>query len=308
MRLRIAFIDGKNNVMSSIFFFAVLASSALMIAGGGIPLNFNSSSNSNRAFADIPPWARNPHSAGMGIVGMSSLQAASPNCDLELPAPDPNKEGESVLFKVPPGVADIVSAGETNKPANYHIAFEGDDNLYYEVGIYYGDWSRDSGAGYNATKFQIAWGIGGILKGVSDIPVVAGHTLELSIVHNNQNGTKQWQVWMHDLDDGSKPAQIVNIGRPSMKVKTDYFMFVEAGTFAPNTNTERLGMVEVLNIQQAISAPDDGKVHLSTWASGYLLANCSPVNNSYGITYLGSAGNFKIGYGGATTKNGYQFW
>ncbi len=264
------------------------------------------SGSSNRAFADIPPWARNPHSAGMGIVGMSQLPAASPNCDLELPTADPNKKGESVVFKVPPGVADIISAGESNKPANYHIAFEGDDNMYYEVGIYYGDWSRDPSAGYNATKFQIAWGIGGILRGVSNIPVVAGHTLELSIMYN-QSKTKQWQVYMDDLDD-SRSAQIVNIGRSSMKVNTDYFMFVEAGSFTPNTNTERLGLVDILNIQQAIGSPADGKAHLSTWTGGYLLANCSPANNNYGITYLGSAGKFQIGYGGTTTKNGYQFW
>ncbi len=265
----------------------------------------------------LPHWAENPRDAGMGIVGVSMLPASSRDCNIELPAADPNNEGESVTFKVPPGVADIVSAGEPNMPANYHIAFEGDDGMYYEVGIYYGDWSRDSGMGYNATKFQIAWGVGGVLRGVSSIPVIAGHTLELSILYG-QNSTRQWQVWMDDLDD-SRPVQVVDIGHASMKVKSDYFTFVEAGSFAPNTNTQRLGLVEVLNIQRATRAGgydynnngDDGnndKVNLSTWTGGYLLTDCSPANSSYGVTYMGGSGKFKIGYEGDTTMNGLKLW
>jgi hypothetical protein len=271
----------------------------------------DSSNSSALAYPLLPPWAQNPRNAGMGIVGMSMLSATSHNCNIELPAENPDNGGESVRFKIPQGVADIVSAGEPDKPANFHIAFEGDDGLYYEVGIYYGDWSRDSDIGYNATKFQVAWGIGGILRGVSNVPVIAGHTLELSILYG-QSSTRQWQVWMDDLDD-SKPVQVVNIGHPSMKVKSDYLTFVEAGSFAPNTNTQRLGLVEVLNIQHATRASNDdnsnnNKMDLSTWTSGYLLTDCSPVNSSYGVTYLGSTGKFKIGYEGETTKNGHKFW
>jgi hypothetical protein len=323
MRLRLASIAALDN--NAVIIFAIVAATLLV---SGELLNFNSSSypavsDSNRAFADPPPWTRNPHNAGMGIVGMSVLAATSPNCDLELSTPDSNKAGESVMFKVPSGVNEVVKAGETNKPANYHIAFEGDDNLYYEVGIYYGDWSRDPGIGYNATKFQIAWGIGGILRGVSSIPVVAGHTLELSILYS-QNATGQWQVRMDDLDDKLRSAQIVDIGHSSMKVKSDYFTFVEAGSFAPNTNTQRLGLIEVLDIRQATrtlsndneasgngsggSSSSGDKISLTTWTNGYLLMDCSPANNSYGVTYLGNAGKFEIGYGGATTKSGHQFW
>lgn len=258
----------------------------------------------------LPPWAENPRDAGMGIVGVSMLPGSSRDCSIELPAADPNNEGESVTFKVPPGVADIVSAGEPNMPANYHIAFEGDDGMYYEAGIYYGDWSRDSNMGYNATKFQIAWGVGGVLRGVSSIPVVAGHTLELSILYG-QDSTRQWQVWMDDLDD-SRPVQVVDIGHASMKVKSDYFTFVEAGSFAPNTNTQRLGLVEVLNILYATRAggddDDNNKTNLSTWTGGYLLTDCSPANSSYGVTYMGGSGKFKIGYEGDTTKNGLKLW
>jgi hypothetical protein len=242
----------------------------------------------------------------MGIVGMSMLSTSYRNCNIELPAASPDKWGESVTFKVPPGVADVVSAGEPDKPANYHIAFEGDDGLYYEVGMYYGDWSRDPGIGYNATRFQMAWGIGGILRGTSSVPVVAGHTLELSILYDGQD--KRWQASMDDLDDDSRPAQVVDIGHSSMKVKSDYFTFVEAGSFAPNTNTKRLGLVEVLNIQHATKATGGDKVELSAWTGAYLLMNCSPANSSYGVTYLDSAGKFRIGYEGATTKNGHQFW
>lgn len=287
----------------------IIAAVIVMLAA--LLLNFSG----NSALAYPPIWVENPRNAGMGIVGVSMLSTTPHNCNIELPSANPNKGGESVTFKVPPGVADIVSAGEPNMPANYHIAFEGDDGLYYEVGIYYGDWSRDSDIGYNATKFQVAWGVGGILRGISGIPVVAGHTLELSILYD-QSGTKQWQVWMDDLDD-SKPVQIVNIGHSSMNVKSDYFTFVEAGSFAPNTNTQRLGLVEVLDIQHATRAgsddDDDGnnnnninKAGLSTWTNGYLLMDCSPANSSYGVTYLGSTGKFKIGYEGETTKNGHQ--
>ncbi|MEO9363171.1 MAG: hypothetical protein ABI348_04645 [Nitrososphaera sp.] len=281
---------------SSIVFFAA----AVLVAASSVFLNF---SNSNSASAYPHPLLGNPHNAGMGIVGMSMLSTSYNNCNIELPAASADKWGESVTFKVPPGVADVVRAGEPDKPANYHIAFEGDDGLYYEVGIYYGDWSRDSGIGYNATRFQMAWGIGGILRGTSSVPVVAGHTLELSILYGPD---KKWQVQMDDLDD-SRPAQAAGIGHPSMKVKSDYFTFVEAGSFAPNTNTQRLGMVEVLNIQQATKGSGD-KAELSAWTGGYLLMDCSPANSSYGVTYLGSTGKFKIGYEGATTKNGHQFW
>lgn len=275
-----------------------------------------SNSSNNFAFAYpvlLPPWAENPRNAGMGIVGVSMLPASSRDCNIELPAADPDNAGESVTFKVPPGVADIVGAGEPNMPANYHIAFEGDDGLYYEVGIYYGDWSRDSSAiGYNATRFQVAWGVGGVLRGISNIAVVAGHTLELSILYG-QDSTRQWQVWMDDLDD-SKPVQVVDMGHPSMKVKSDYFTFVEAGSFAPNTNTQRLGLVEVLNIQHATAKAggddnnDNNKGTLSTWTGGYLLTDCSPANSGYGVTYLGGTGKFKIGYEGEATKNGYRLW
>jgi hypothetical protein len=50
------------------------------------------------------------------------------------------------------------------------------------------------------------------------------------------------------------------------------------------------------------------KVELSIWPNGYLVTNCSPANGSYGVTYTGVAGNFKIGYRGETTNNGYRFW
>ena len=277
----------------------IIVTLALLAASAG--------SDSLKAFAYplVPSWAVNPRNAGMGIVGMSMLQATSHDCNIELPTTNPDNGGESVKFKVPPGVAEIVRASEPSKPVNYHIAFEGDDGQYYEVGIYYGDWSRDSDIGYNATKFQIAWGVGGVLRGTSSFPVVSGHTLELSILYG-QNSIRQWQVWMDDLDD-SKPAQIVNIGHQSMKVRSDYLTFVEAGSFAPNTNTQRLGLVNVLSIQHAVTI-NDGKISLKPWTNGYLLSDCSPVNNSYGVTYLGSGGKFKIGYEGATTKNGHQFW
>nr|WP_294806662.1 hypothetical protein [uncultured Nitrososphaera sp.] len=289
---------------SSIIIIIVFFFAAALLAVSSVFLSFIGSGGSS-ASAYPHPLLGNPHNAGMGIVGMSMLSTSYSNCNIELPAASPDKWGESVTFKVPPGVADVVRAGEPDKPANYHIAFEGDDGLYYEVGIYYGDWSRDSGIGYNATRFQMAWGIGGILRGTSSAPVVAGHTLELSILYGPD---KKWQVRMDDLDD-SRPAQTVDIGRPSMKVKSDYFTFVEAGSFAPNTNTQRLGLVEVLNIQYATKAAgSDSKVELSAWTGGYLLMNCSPANSNYGVTYLGSTGRFKIGYEGATTKNGHQFW
>jgi hypothetical protein len=277
-------------------FVALLVAGILMIPLSSAPV-----------FADTPPWAGNPHIPGVGVIGVVDTTNGT-DCDIRTATASDTKGGVYVKFVVPSTISTVQNSGHPENGVNIHAAFYGEDGLYREVGMYYGNWRAQSGIGYNPNVFQYAYGVadanGGLLRGVLNLPVVAGHTVELYFIYLNSAG--QWQVWYDDLNDGLG-VQAINVGSPGVRVKSDYSVFIEALTQGPNSNSQALGLVEVMNVQAATKIVGDG-VSLSTWADGFVASNCSPANGSYGVTNLTPAAHFKLGYGGTQKTNGFQLW
>jgi hypothetical protein len=245
----------------------------------------------------------NPHDPGTGLIAISELSTTPPSCDVTQPVDD-TKGGVSFKFKVPSTITTILNNNNPNNAVNLHVSFVGSDGLYYEAGMYYGVWTHTSGSGYDQSKFQFAWGRGDTLRGVSSTPVVAGHTYTVSLIY--LNSANSWQMWVSDVTAGTTRTN--TIGSSTTKVASDYLLGLESNGAGPNTNTQTLGLVEVFNLQKAFRVPNDG-VELTMFADGYVNKNCTGVGNgSYGATYLGPAGHFKIGYNGATKTNGAQLW
>lgn len=274
----------------------------VLLAAGAIVPSFSAA-----AFADRPPWSGNPHNPGMGLIGVVDTTNGT-DCNWTTSTASDTKGGVSFRMKVPSTISTIQNSGQPSKGVNIHASFAGEDGFYREVGLYYGSWTAQSGIGYDPNKFQFAYGIGdsqgGKLRGVLNLPVVAGHTVELSFIYLNSAG--QWQVWYDDLNDGTG-VQAINVGGSGIRVKSDYAIFVESNTIGPNSNTQALGLVEIMNVQSAIKIVGDG-VSMSTWADGFVVSNCAVSNQSYGVDNLTPAGHFKFGYGGTQKTNGFQLW
>jgi hypothetical protein len=257
------------------------------------------------AFADRIP-DQNPRKPGTGLVQVVELQSTTtaPFCG-SAPPIDSSKGGLDVRFTVPSTITTIKNSGNPANAINFHIAFSGTDGNYYEAGMYYGSWTVAGGINYDPNNFQFAWGKGGQLIGVSTIPVVAGHDVEVSLVYLNSAG--QWQAWVNDRTTGA--LQATNMGGNGANIQSDLFAVVESNTQGPNSNSQALGLVSVTSLFKATKVPGDG-VNFSNWSHGYVAKNCSwqPNNADYGVTYLSSPGNFQIGYNGATKTNGAQLW
>jgi hypothetical protein len=99
----------------------------------------------------------------------------------------------------------------------------------------------------------------------------------------------------------------MHIGSATVNVASDIWNYVEAITFDGNSNAQTLGLITVNYLEKGTRVAGDG-VNWQNWSHGYLTKSCQATQgNGYGITYLNSPGNYKIGYGGATTNNA-QFW
>ncbi|MGH9993503.1 MAG: hypothetical protein ACREBU_02195 [Nitrososphaera sp.] len=259
---------------------------------------------SNAAFADRPLWAgRNPHEPGLGVIGMADTTNGT-DCDTRTSTASSTKAGTYIKFKVPSTISTVQNSGQPQNGVNIHSSFFGDDGKYREIGLYYGTWTAASGSGYDKNKFQFAYGVGSQITKVINLPVVAGHAVELWFVYFDSQS--QWSILYDDLNDGIG-IQLVNIGSANVKVKSDYHAFMEVNTIGPNSNSDALGLVEFVSIQKATKIAGDG-VSLSNWADGFVVSACSPNNGNYGVTYLNSPGKLKLGKGGAENDNGHQFW
>ncbi|WP_158435032.1 hypothetical protein [Nitrososphaera viennensis] len=201
-------------------------------------------------------------------------------------------------------ISTIQSSGNSSNGVNIHVAFVGNDANYYEAGMYYGSFTSGGGSGYNPNVFQFAWGKGGQILGVSSITPVAGHQVEISLIYISS--ASRWEAWFNDKNTGQ--LQTMAIGSSSVSVASDTFIFAESNGFGPNSNTQTLGLVTVQTLLKATRVAGDG-VTFSNWDDAYVNKNCVGTNNaSYGVTYLGTPGNFQIGYNGATKSNGAQIW
>lgn len=246
---------------------------------------------------------KNPHRPGAGLVAISELSTTPPSCNVAQPVSN-TKGGVSFKFIAPSSITTILSNNQPSSAVNLHAAFVGNDGLYYEAGLYYGTWTTAGGSGYDPTKFQFAWGRGATLRGVSTVPVVVGHTYTVSMIYLNSAG--QWQMWVSD--DTAGTTVVTNMGSSTTKVASDYLFGIESNGAGPTTNTQTFGLVEVLNLQTATRVTGDG-VTFQMFVDGFVNKNCTGIGNgSYGVTYLGPAGHFKIGYNGATKTNGAQLW
>jgi len=259
----------------------------------------------NPAAADNPSDIKNPRRPGYGLVVVSELQTTSQGslCDPSLP-PSSTKGGLNFRFIVPSTITTIKNSNSPQNGVNLHIAFKGSDGNYYEAGMYYGSWTAANGIGYNPNNFQLAWGQGGLLRGVSTIPVVAGHEVEISLIYLNSAGN--WQAWFSDRTTGSLQAMVMGYG--TVTVASDLLQAFEANTNGPNANTNALGLVSVKNLSKATRVTGDG-VTFSDFTHGYVVKNCPVLQtNNYGVTYNGAPGVYQIGLNGATKTNGAQLW
>jgi hypothetical protein len=139
---------------------------------------------------------QNPRKPGSGVVGMAELQSSQTTCANTQPS-DSTKGGIDIDFVVPSTITNVKNSSNPSNAVNFHVAFFGSDSNYYEVGVYYGNWVVGQGvSGYNPNNFQFAYGVGGQLKGISTVPVVAGHEVELTLMYSSSAG--EWQAWVND--------------------------------------------------------------------------------------------------------------
>jgi hypothetical protein len=256
-------------------------------------------------FYSIPASALIP---GQMTIGLADHEDTVDDCDPVTSTASSTKGGVSFTFIVPSTVSDVEASNNPEEAVNIHASFWGEDGNYYEVGMYYGDWTADGASGYDPDEFQFAYGVDGELQKALNLPVVEGHEVELSFVYLNSQG--QWVVFYDDLDDGTS-IQSVNAGHANVDVKSDYTLFIETNSAFPHDNSETFGLVEVTDVEKATRIPNDG-VSFSNWSAGFLLGDdCAAIGTEdFGVTYLGSVGHFEIGFGGDVTgeDHGHQFW
>lgn len=243
---------------------------------------------------------------GYGAVNMVMNVATTSGCNYAETA-DSTKGGVDLRFTVPSTLGSIESRGVTSDGVNIHTAFRVNNaqNTYYEIGLIYGDWVTAPGLTYDHSHFKFYWGVGGQVSGIANLPVVAGHDVELSMIYLNSAG--QWQAWFYDRTTGTLVTYVAATNNYS--INSDYINSVESSTAVINQNVQTLGLVHVISLNQATKVPGDG-VNVSTFTHGYLDKSCSGISNSsYGITYSGTPGDYQIGYNGSTkSPSGHQFW
>ncbi|HXG07823.1 MAG TPA: hypothetical protein VNI77_10925, partial [Nitrososphaera sp.] len=243
-------------------------------------------------FYSAPADAKKPEfggkkEPGVGLVGVVEKVTTTQGtlCDASLPASS-SKGGLSFRFIVPSTISTVLNNNDPNKGVNVHIAFVGSDGKYFEAGMYYGDFTAAAGSGYDKTKFQFAYGASnpGKIKGVSTIPVVAGHDMRISIFYFNSQG--HWAVIFEDITTGTIDQQVATTDDPN--VASDLLMFMETNTAGANTNSDALGLVTVKELKKGTKIEGDG-VSVSNFADGFVTKNCAwPQVTNYGVTYLGS--------------------
>jgi hypothetical protein len=134
-----------------------------------------------------------------------------------------------------------------------------------------------------------------------------GHDVEVSLLYFNSQGN--WQAWFNDRTTNQLSTMVIGSG--TVTVASDLLQPLEVNTQGPNANSQTLGLVTITSISKATRVPGDG-VQLGPFSHGYVVKNCGTFgggdNSSYGATYLGSPGNYKIGYNAATRTNGAQLW
>jgi len=244
---------------------------------------------------------------GTGLVGISEKVTTSQGalCDPTLPSSS-SKGGLSFRFVVPSTISTVLANNDPSKGVNVHIAFVGSDGKYFEAGMYYGDFTAGGTSGYDKTKFQFAYGASnpGKIKGVSSLPVVAGHDMRISIFYFNSQS--HWAVIFEDITAGTIDQKVATTDDPN--VASDLLNFMETNTAGSNINSDALGLVTVKELKKATKIAGDG-VSTSNFTDGFVVKNCAfPQVSNYGVTYLGSPGNFKLGKDGSTKTNGSQLW